>query len=70
MFIPNPLRFHKKTESAKVRHSGRQKFVKTGTGKNKGFPEHCEMVRKKNAKKSKFKTGLFHFHNIKKSRLM
>ena len=35
--------FTKKTESAKVRHSGRQKFVKTGTGKNKGFPEHCAL---------------------------
>ena len=33
--------FTKKTESAKVRHSGRQKFVKPGTGKNKGFREHC-----------------------------
>ena len=24
---------------------GGQKFVKTGTGKNRGFPEHCAMVR-------------------------
>ena len=39
-FIPNPLRFHKKTESKG------QRFVETGTGKNKGFPEQCalEMV--------------------------
>ena len=22
-----------------------QKFVKTGTGKNRGFPEHCAMVK-------------------------
>ena len=37
-FIPNPLRFHEKTES-----KGR-KFVKTGTGKNRGFREHCGML--------------------------
>ena len=36
-FIPNPLRFHKITES-----EGRR-FVETGTGKNKGFPEQCAM---------------------------
>ena len=38
-FIPNPLRFHKKTES-----EGRR-FVETGTGKNKGFPEQCALLR-------------------------
>ena len=37
-FIPNPLRFHGKTES-----EGR-KFVKTGTGKNRGFREHFAIV--------------------------
>ena len=36
-FIPDPLRFHGKTES-----EGRR-FVETGTGKNKGFPEQCAM---------------------------
>jgi hypothetical protein len=36
-FIPNPLRFHGKTES-----EGRR-FVETGTGKNKGFPEQCAL---------------------------
>ena len=37
-FIPNPLRFHKKTES-----EGRR-FVETGTGKNKGFLEQCAIL--------------------------
>ena len=36
-FIPNQLRFHEKTESKG------QRFVETGTGKNKGFPEQCAM---------------------------
>ena len=33
-FIPNPLRFHEK-------NFWEAEFVKTGTGKNRGFPEHC-----------------------------
>ena len=36
-FIPNQLRFHKK-------NFWEAEFVKTGAGKNRGFPEHCVMA--------------------------
>ena len=39
-FIPNPLHFHKKNWNQIL---GGRKFVKAGTGKNRGFPEHCAM---------------------------
>ena len=39
-FIPNPLRFHKKKLKAQKFD---QKFVKTRTGKNRGFPKHCAL---------------------------